>query len=167
MRVLAGLVLFAAAALPQAVVESALTTGASTNAAAGAKSAGKSISGVFGKLSETAAKAGAGQTAVTRQPAATAKTAAASSTARAAAGEPGKADQPKPLPDTTGIKTGMDREELLKIMGRPAMRISMPEGGALIERMTWAGADGELRVTLRDGKITQVNGPTTDTAQAK
>lgn len=150
---------FAAGAWPQAVVEHATTTAASSTAASSAKGVGKSVSGVFDSLKKTLDKAGkpgittavenvAVAPARENHPAATVSDAAKSAEIAPSA--------PKPI-DPAQITIGLDVEDLVKRCGEPSMSVSVIRDSESIETYWYEiPHNKELEVTLREGVVTSV-----------
>jgi len=132
----------------QAIVELGSLTGR-TGATAGGAAAGKSVVDIFGKVNQTlsgAAKVGDGA-----KPRAV--PAAAAVTPRA---------QPIPVPappaDFSALVTGMDRADLLKKVGKPAMSISSVEDSTMVETCWFRNGGEQVTVILRDGKVANISG---------
>lgn len=132
----------------QAMVELGTLTGRA-GAAAGGATAGKSVVDVFGKVNQTlgsAAKVGDG---------AKPRTVPASTTN----------PQPTPAPpspiapaDFSALVTGMDRADLLKKVGKPAMSISSVEDSTMVETCWFRSGGEQVTVVLRDGKVATISG---------
>ena len=154
------LVALPVAASAQAIAESAV--GAARSGAAGApgKNVSKSITGVFSNVAktlETAAEAKPASAApAPPKPVAAAKMKAdAVEPARSeAAAKP--AEPPAPAvtyEDPAGIKTGMERSELVSRFGEPSMKVVTGAGRA---SLTYEVNDRRVEVELRDGKVTSI-----------
>ena len=127
----------------QAIVELGSLTGRA-GAANGGAAAGKSVVDIFGKVSQTLGGAATvGEGAKPRAvPAATAKA------------------QPTPLApaDLSALVTGMDRADLLKKVGKPAMSISSVEDSTMVETCWFRSGGEQVTVILRDGKVASISG---------
>jgi uncharacterized protein YodC (DUF2158 family) len=132
----------------QAIVELGALTGRG-GAANGGAAAGKSVVDIFGKVSQTLGGAATvGEGAKPRAvPATTAKT------------------QPTPAPlapiapaDLSALVTGMDRADLLKKVGKPAMSISSVEDSTMVETCWFRSSGEQVTVILRDGKVASISG---------
>ena len=158
----------------QAFVEYGLATAGSGIAGAPAQRANRSIGGVFSNLEKTlgAAKemtapapaipATAGAQAA-RQPAIPAPT-GAQATAQPAIAAPAKPAAPAVVyEDPAGIREGMDRADLIRRFGEPAMRVTT---GAGRESLTYAAKGRSVEVEMRDGKVASVQTKTKPAAQS-
>jgi len=135
----------------QAMVELGTLTGRA-GAASGGATAGKSVADIFGKVNQTlsgAAKVGDGAKPRT-VPAAPVVTAKA---------------QPIPAPsaplapaDLSALAIGMDRADLLKKVGKPAMSISSVEDSTMVETCWFRSGADQVTVILRDGKVATISG---------
>lgn len=139
--------LLIAAALPlsaQTLVEHSLATGAASTAASGMGAVGKAAAAVFDKANQALGAKGSTNT-VQIVP----------------KSEFGPAEPVKlsPPPDPAAVKIGMTRTEVATKFGTPAMKLSSSDGAQTVETWTWgAGADA-VTLTLRDGKVTAIDGP--------
>jgi hypothetical protein len=130
----------------QATVEAAMGAGRAATMAAPAKSIGKSVSGIGGSLDKALKNGEAGQASVP-----------AASTARPAA-KSAVPSAPAPITireDADGIEEGIPYDELIQRFGKPAMSITM----AGEQSLTYKGIAGMYRVTVRDGKVTEIRPP--------
>jgi len=168
----------------QAMVEHAAAAAGGSVAGVAGKTVSKGIDSIFSKVNKVAEQAARPTTpAPARTPAAGVATTGAGAAAtdkpgRARAGKP--ALQPEPSPATAlpapspappeppappaptpaeiaQIQTGSSRQDVLAKLGRPAARISIPEGGGLVEIFQYA-AKGERLGSLRltDGVVSAV-----------
>lgn len=144
------LALVATASFAQTMVEYSLGAAKSAAGAAAMKRTGDSTAAALDKAAKTLGK---------NAPAATRSS--TSVVRLAAAAEPTKPVK-FATPDPAQIKPGMDRDELIRKFGEPAMKISGSENA--IE--TWWYGSGAEAVTLKllDGKVTSVIPPVSQTA---
>jgi len=142
------------AASGQAVVESAILTGAGAGgAAAGAKGAGSAAAGVLGRLNEIVSKSAA----ASDKSAAPAQQAGSNAAAVAAV----PLSKPEPvvprLIDASLVKPGLTRERLIACCGEPSMRITETKKSKFVETMWYTTSDeDELKVQLEEGVVTLV-----------
>lgn len=132
----------------QAIVEFGSLTGR-TGAAAGGATAGKSVGNIFGKVNQTlggAAKVGDGA-----KPRAVPASSAKAQLTPAA---------PEPLApaDLSALAIGMERADLLKKVGKPAMSISSVEDSTMVETCWFRSGGEQVTVILRDGKVATISG---------
>lgn len=147
----------AAIAWPQAAVEHAAVTAASSAGATATGAAGKSIGGVFESLSKTLDKVGkSGTSSESDQPTATVSTAA-----KQVAREPTAPTSAKVF-DPKQVTIGLDVEELIKRCGEPSMSISQVRNSRSVETYWYYGPHNDvLEVTLRDGRVTSATSKVT------
>jgi hypothetical protein len=141
--------LLLAAALPlpaQTLVEHSLATAAGSAGAAGMSGVGKAAATVFEKANQALGAKGNAASAP----------AAASSVVTLPKSEPVKLSPP---PDPAAVKIGMPRSEVIEKFGAPAMKLSSSDGAQTVETWTWGAAAEAVTLTLRDGKVTAVDGP--------
>ncbi len=147
--------LLIAAAIPlsaQTLVEHSLATGAASTAASGMGAVGKAAATVVDKANQTLGVKGS----------ATSSAPAGSSTVQIVPkSEFGPAEPVKlsPPPDPAAVKIGMARAEVAAKFGTPAMKLSSSDGVQTVETWTWGAGAGAVTLTLRDGKVTAVDGP--------
>src|SRR5579863_7702844 len=110
----------------QAITEYGATAGSASATSAGA-GAGKSVAGVFGKVSQTLA--GAAKASDNAKP----STPQRSKSAAAAAPSAPKPAEPIAPPDLAALSNGMDRAGMLKKVGKPSMSMSSMESSSLVE----------------------------------
>jgi hypothetical protein len=128
----------------QATVEGAVAAGAAATASAPARSVGKNINGLAGKLDEIL-KGAAGESSggTTQQSVRTTSTKGTSLPA------------PKPgakFEDAAGIEAGMTGEEVLRRFGPPNLQITDGSERSLL----YSGKSGKVRVHIQDGKVASV-----------
>jgi hypothetical protein len=140
------LLTLACAARAQDAVEHAAAT-ANATSATGMRSVGKGAASVMDKAAKTLGQAAA--------------PASGSSTAvvlPGPAGKPGAAVKVTP-PDPALIAAGMDREELLRRFGEPAMKTSGDEDSDAVETWWYGSGSATVTVKLVDGKVRTVLPP--------
>jgi len=148
-------VFWAAAARGQTMVEhSAATAGAST-AAAGVKGAGKSIGDVFRGLNETLKRAETAKQDGNTPAATTSVTTLSGQSKQSAKPVPAS----KPI-DPSQVPEGLERGELIKRFGEPALQLSERSNSRLVERL-WYNTTGsdQLEIKLIGGKVASVRPP--------
>ena len=136
----------APALLPaQALVEYGLAAAAAGNAGAASRNAAGGIGGALSNLTRTL---NAGQPAAT-------STAPRTSTAGVSATQtaPAPAKPEVVYEDAAGIQPQMERAELIRRFGPPAMSIT---GGPDSESMTYDSKAGTVEVEMRNGKVATV-----------
>jgi hypothetical protein len=144
------LLLFAIAlsASAQTVIESGILTGTMAPAAGKAgqatgKALGMAMGGAAKALGNVSAAAPAAKPAT---PAATAVIA--------------KNDEPALAPvafaDLKKVKTGMSRDEVIALLGKPSQKMTIPDGDHITERYRYTADKGWARIALEDGKVTDV-----------
>ena len=147
-------VFWAAAARGQTMVEHSAATAGASAAAAGVKGAGKSIGDVFRGLNETLKKA---ETAKQdgNTPAATSVTTLSGQSKQSAKPVPAS----KPI-DPSQVTEGLERGELIKRFGEPALQLSERSNSQLVERL-WYNTTGsdQLEIKLIGGKVASVRPP--------
>jgi hypothetical protein len=132
----------------QAIIERGVLDGRS---AAGAAGVGKSVTGVLGQIGKTmneATKVEAPKPAPAVRP---------------PAPEP-ELEAPKPPAPATPaapvdfglVVAGMDRAELMKLVGKPSMSVSGVESSLLRETYWYQTATESITVILRDGKVVSI-----------
>lgn len=135
-----------ASVLAQAVVEAGVATAGSATAAGGAAGVGKSIGGVFNSLNRTLSK--------TKNNAETPSPGSPAKPEELAIAQPTQASEPRPEPpkrepiDTSAIKPGMSRTELIGMNGSPSLKITRNDGPAFLETM-WYARPGQPDVVIR------------------
>jgi hypothetical protein len=146
--VFGGFVAFLALEMPaagQAAVEAGIGAAASSIGTSGARGVGKSIGGAFGKLTEAL-----------KSPGSTTTTPSAKPVAR-------RADPPM-IPAATAIvyedalqiEKGMEREELLRRFGPPALQIA---SGSEEQTMSYLSVGGVVQLELQGGRVVGVTKP--------
>jgi len=142
----------------QAVVESAILTGAGAGgAAAGAKGAGAAAAGVLSRLNEIAGKSAAApeKSAAPAQQAAS-KGAVVTVVPANNPGVPQLLQLPRPI-DASLVKPGLTRDRLIACCGEPSMRITETKKSKFVETMWYTTSDeDELKVQLEEGVVTLV-----------
>src|SRR5262249_33811795 len=152
------LMLSAAGLYGQALIEYGASAGRA-GAAAGAAPVSRSVAGAFDKVSKALAGAtSTGESAKVSSTASVAPTSAATpaTAAPAAAVTPSPVEAPAPPPDFSALAAGMDRADLLKKVGKPSMSMSIPESSSLVETCWYRSGNDSIKVTLRDGKVTEI-----------
>jgi hypothetical protein len=146
------------AALPLAVsaqtmVEHSAVT-ANAASAGGMKSAGKGAASLAEKAAKVLDRAAAPQSG--------------SSDVVVLPGADRKPEAPAKLtaPDPDQIKPGMDREELIRKFGPPAMKTSATEDSHAVETWWYGGGSQTVEVKLVDGKVRSAASPKPDAAVA-
>jgi uncharacterized protein YodC (DUF2158 family) len=108
---------------------------------------------VFGKLGQTLGAAAKTGEAPPPKP-----VSAVTSTATPAANP-----QPTPAPrapaDLSALAIGMDRADLLRKAGKPAMTISSVEDSTMVETCWYRSGPDNVTVVLRDGKVASISSP--------
>lgn len=140
----------AGTAAGQAAVEYGLGAARAATTAAPAKSVGKTISGLAGRL-DKAVKAGQQRSDAKPVAAITAKPAAQTPT-------PSAHTPPLPAPnweDPSGIQTGLSYGELVHRFGPPALEIT----GAAGRSLTYSGKNGAFQLGVQDQKVTSIEKP--------
>ena len=135
----------------QAIVEFGSLTGR-TGAAAGGATAGKSVVDIFGKVNQTlsgAAKVGDG---------AKPRAVPAGSAKSQPTAAPPAPLTPLPPADLSALAIGMERADLLKKVGKPAMSISSVEDSAMVETCWFRSGGEQVTVILRGGKVASISG---------
>jgi hypothetical protein len=140
----------AAAASAQTMVEYSLGSASSAAGAAGMKGVGNSAAAALDKAAKALGKTAPAETR--------SSTSIVLPGAAPAVGKPVKFT----APDPAQIHLGMDRDELIRKFGEPAMKISGTENSA----ETWWYGSGAEEVTLKllDGKVTSVTPPVSQAA---
>jgi hypothetical protein len=131
-------------------------SGQSAAAASGAAATSKAAAGVFGKLNQTLAGAAKSGDAAKPAPAASLVTPAVGTPA--ASSGPAPSAELLPPADFSALAIGMNREDLLKKVGKPAMSISSVESSVLVENCSYRKGAGTVGVTLRAGKVASITG---------
>ena len=135
-------------------MESAVVTAGSSAAAAGVKGAGKSIGGVFQKLSETLDKSGSIEKAGSvekpgSRPAVVAETSVSSQPKQPA----------KPVPGTKSVNPseiteGLGRAELIERFGEPLLSLTQTTNSQIVERMWYRTTTSEkIEIKLIGGMV--------------
>jgi hypothetical protein len=148
------LALLLAAALPlgaQTLVEHSLATGAASGAASGMSGIGKAAASVFEKANQTLGAKGN----TTSAPASSSNSVQAAPKSEIAPTEV----KLSPPPDPAAVKIGMTGREAIEKFGPPAMKLTSSDGAQTVESWTWGSGAEAVALTLRDGKVTAVNGP--------
>ena len=117
------------------------TRATATSAGAAGKGVGKALSSAFGNAEKTLKGAAQPQSTVPAPP------------AIAIAAE--KPVETVKLPDVTQIAAGMAREELLAKFGNPSQKMTIPNGGHLIERFRYDRDKESVKVILEVGKVNE------------
>ena len=159
---IAALILLSSPAYGQTMVEAAGLGAATSTGAAGARNAGKSISGAFRNLDKvlksvdsTDSKEDPPTSSKPAPPAPKQKAAARTPSVPERAAPQAVAPQPR-YEDAAGIQKGMGSDELLRRFGPPVMQIA---GGGNATTMTYLSKAGMVQVELQGGKITSVIQP--------
>jgi hypothetical protein len=131
----------------QTMVEFGTLTGRASGAAGGAN-VGKSIVDVFGKVNQSLTGAGAVDAAAKPKP------------LPVIAAVPVTAAKPEPIlpPDLSALVIGMDRDDMLKKVGKPSMSITSVEDATQIETCWYRSGSTSVTVTLREGKVATISG---------
>jgi len=138
----------------QTIVEHSVATAGASTAAAGAKSAGKSIGGVFRSLSDTLDKAGSTKE-IGSTPAST--TVITQSDTSKQTAKPGPVSKPI---DPSQVTEGLDRSELIKRFGEPVLQLSEKHNSQLMERLWYnTTTSDQLEIKLVGGKVASVHLP--------
>ena len=147
--VFGGFVAFLALEVPaagQAAVEAGIGAAASSIGTSGARGVGKSIGGAFGKLTESLKSPGSTTT-----------------TTQSAKPAVRRADPPVIPPalaivyeDALQIEKGIEREELLRRFGPPALQIA---SGSEEQTMSYHSVGGVVQLELQGGKVVGVTKP--------
>jgi hypothetical protein len=141
-----------AAASAQTMVEYSTTSAGSATGAAGTSGVGKSVAAALDKAAKTL---GGSAPAGSRSSTSVVLPGAKSSTAK---------PEKFTAPDPAQIHAGMDRDELVRKFGEPAMKISGSENSA--ETWWYGSGDDEVTLKLLDGKVTSVTPPVKAAAKA-
>jgi hypothetical protein len=141
-------ILSAGAALlhAQAIIEFGTAAGRAGAAAPGAN-VGKSIVDVFGKVNQSLS--GAAKVDAVAKP----SPLPAVTTAPATVAAPERAIPP----DLSALAIGMDRADMLKKVGKPAMSIEGVESATQVETCWYRSGSDSVTVTLRDGKVATIS----------
>jgi len=116
---------------------------------------GKSVVKTIGQLDKTlAVAAGAGETSSSRSAPAAATAIPAAAAAPAA---PAPIEPITPV-DLGEIVIGMDKADLLKKAGKPAMSLTSMESSTLVETCWYRSGEDKLTVILRNGKVATISG---------
>jgi hypothetical protein len=147
----------------QTMVEAAGLGAAASTGAGGARSAGKSINGVFRNLDKTLKSADSTSDSKEEPPAGSKPIQAAPKHKAAAEARPlperaaPEAVAPRPqYEDAGGIQKGIGSDELQRRFGPPVMQIA---GGGNATTMIYLGKGGMVQVELQGGKIASVEQP--------
>ncbi len=145
------LLLLAALPLPaQTLVESSLATAAASGAASGMGGVGKAAAAVFEKANQALGAKGNAASAP----------AVSNSVQVVPKSEFGPGEvKLSPPPDPAAVKIGMTGKEAIEKFGAPAMKLSSSDGAQMVETWSWGVGPESVTLTLRDGKVTAVNGP--------
>jgi len=132
----------------QTMIESGMLTGAMGTAAGKAgQTTGKALGMAMGGATKALGNAAAPQAKAAASPV-------------AATSAPAKKDEPAPAPvpftDVQKVKTGMSREELIALLGKPSQKMTIPDGDHITERYRYTADKGWARIALEDGKVTEV-----------
>ena len=152
----------AIAACGQTVVEHSAASAGATAATGSMSGAGKSMGGVFRGLSETIDKSRSANQGET--PPATPRSAQPKPSQKPVSARESK-QALKPVPaatpiDPSQLTTGLERNELIKRFGEPAMRLSESNGSQLVERFWYnATAQDQIEIIVIDGKVAWVLPP--------
>jgi hypothetical protein len=131
----------------QTMVEFGTLSGRAAGASGGAN-VGKSIVDVFGKVNQSLTAAGtASADAVAKPKPLTAVPAVATA----------KPAEPAIPPDLSGLVIGMDRADMLKKVGKPAMSITGVEDSTQIETCWYRSGSTSVTVTLREEKVATIS----------
>jgi len=135
----------------------AVTAAGTTGAAATGKGVSKSIGGVFDGLNKKL-----GKVAGEAKPAETSKRASVKEVTPPVAASPASsAAKPEPvrLVKASEIRIGTLRADLVRDFGKPSVQTSQADENGFVETFFYPGADDEVVVTLRGGKVTRVLPP--------
>jgi hypothetical protein len=121
-------------------------------AAGGGANVGKSITDVFGKVSQSLTGAARVDEAVKPRPLPPVATASVPVVSPKAAPEPVLA------PDLKELVVGLERADMLKKVGKPAMSFSLVESGVLVETCSYRSGADSVTVILHDGKVATISG---------
>ena len=153
----------------QTMIEYGVGAGRS-GAAATAAPMGKAAAGAFGKVAQSLSEAGktgndlkpasknispVTTSAVAATPAAPAISTSPVVTVTATAAP--KEEPLKPA-DLTKLETGMDRDDMLKKVGKPSMSLSSLESSIMVETCWYKSGSDSVTVILRDGKVASISG---------
>jgi hypothetical protein len=155
MRMLPILLLSAPAMLlhGQAIIEYGASAGRAGPAAA---AIGKSVTKTIGSLNNTLATAAGGDARPVTSQAPAVQTPAS---AIPAATPPESAPIVPAAPiDFAEIVTGMEKAELLKKAGKPAMSLTSTESSTLVETYWYRSGEDRVTVVLRNGKVATISG---------
>jgi len=131
----------------QAIIEYGASAGRAGPAAA---AIGKSVTKTIGQLDRTlAVAAGADAKPLPTQPSTVVIPAVASA--------------PEPIApaipiDFAEIVTGMDKSDLLKKAGKPAMSLTSTESSTLVETLWYRSGEDRVTIILRNGKVARISG---------
>lgn len=132
----------------QAIIE--YGAGAS-RAGVGGVAVGKSVVKTIGQLDKVlAVAAGTGETSHRSAP--------PSVTAVPVAAAAATPSEPAAPVDFGEIVTGMDKADLLKKAGKPAMSLTSMESSTLVETCWYRSGEEKLTVILRNGKVAAISG---------
>jgi major membrane immunogen (membrane-anchored lipoprotein) len=151
------LLLFAIAvsASAQTMIESGILTGAMGTAAGKAgQTTAKALNSALGntaKVLGTASASGSSAPSASAASTANSRTAVVASSTK---DEP--ALPPVQLAEVRKVKTGMSREEVITLLGKPSQKMTIPDGEHITERYRYTGDKGWARIALEDGKVTEV-----------
>ncbi len=132
----------------QTMIESGLLTGAMGSAAGKAGQAtGKALNGALGNTAKALGTVSAPATAV-------------ASTANTGSPAPVGKEEPAPLPvqlsAVSKVKAGMNRDEVIALLGKPSQKMTIPDGDHISERYRYTADKGWARIALEDGKVTDI-----------
>ena len=138
----------------QAMVEYGASAGRSA-ASAGAAGAGRSAVTIFDKVNKSLG--GVAQADSLPKTGPSAPSAAAPAISAVVAPVPAPMERAAP-PDFSALVTGMDRQDLLKKVGKPSMSMSSMESSKLVETCWYRSGADSVTVILRDGKVAEITG---------
>lgn len=144
-----------AAVWAQATVEYGLGVAATGTAGAHAQTTGKSIGGIFLNLTKTLNSVNDAQEKANHGSPSAAPLPRKSAAAEAVVVQQPAEPAPKPAvtyEDPAGIQKGMDRAELVRRFGEPAMQITSGAGQSL----TYEGNQRRYEIEMRDGTVASV-----------
>jgi hypothetical protein len=136
----------------QAMVEYGASAGRSA-ASAGAAGAGRSAATIFDKVNKSLGGAAKADSLPKTGP--SAPTSAAPAISAAVVPAPTPLERAAP-PDFSALVTGMDREDLLKKVGKPSMSMSSMESSKLVETYWYRSGAESVTVILRDAKVAEI-----------
>jgi hypothetical protein len=129
-------------------------------AAGGAANFGKSITDAFGKVQQSLTGAAKVDEVVKPRPLPPVTTGSIPAVTP-------KAAPPEPVlpPDLKELVLGLERADMLKKVGKPAMSFSLVESGVLVETCSYKSGSDSITVILHDGKVSSISGLESLTAQ--